>query len=159
MIDTDTDLALSRVLQAPRSAIWKAWSNPHHFKKWWAPAPVKTAIRKFELRPGGGFHTVMTLPDGSEMDGGEGCFLDVAPEERVVFTDALSGGWRPNAEAFFTAIITMQDDPGGTFYTATALHKNDASRKAHLDMGFLDGWGAAIDQLEVLARDIAGAGS
>lgn len=151
---SQNDLRLSRVLRAPLADVWRAWSDPNEFQKWWTPAPVKTTLKKFELRPGGAFHTIMTLADGSEMDGGEGCFLEVVPEERIVFTDALCGGWRPNEESFFSAIITMEDHPDGTSYTAVALHKNDADRQKHADMGFLDGWGKCISQLETVAQNL-----
>ncbi len=157
MTNTGNDLTISRVLKAPRTAVWQAWSDPSHFAKWWTPSPVMTTVKKFELHAGGAFHTLMTMADGSEMDGGEGCFLEVIPQERIVFTDALAGGWRPNEEAFFSAIITMDDHAEGTLYTSTALHKNDADRKTHEEMGFLDGWGACISQLETLAQELGGA--
>ncbi len=156
MSPTDNDLKISRVLRVPRSAVWQAWSDPNQFEKWWTPSPVKTVLKKFELHPGGAFHAIMTLPDGSEMDEGEGCFLEVIPEQKVVFTDALSGGWRPNEKSFFSAIITMEEHVDGTHYTTTALHKNDADKKKHEEMGFLDGWGTCISQLEMLAIDLLG---
>jgi uncharacterized protein YndB with AHSA1/START domain len=97
----------------------------------------------------------MTLEDGTVVEGGEGCFLEVVENERIVFTDALQGGWRPNEEAFFSAIITLAEHPEGTLYTATALHKNNEDRQKHADMGFMDGWGAAIEQLGKLAERLA----
>ena len=156
MKPAENDLTLSRIVRAPRADVWRTWSDPEHFVKWWAPAPVVTTLKKFELRSGGAFHTIMKLPDGSDMDGGEGCFLEVVPEQRIVFTDALSGGWRPNESAFFSAVITMEDHPDGTSYTAVALHKNDADRRKHEEMGFYDGWGQCIGQLETLARQLQG---
>ena len=95
------DLTVSRVIKAPRSAVWKAWENPEHFVKWWAPAPVKTTSNKHELFTGGGFDTTMTLEDGTVMEGGEGCFLQVIENEKIVFTDALQGGWRPERRSVF----------------------------------------------------------
>lgn len=151
----DKDLTVSRIIKAPRSAVWEAWKNPEHFVKWWAPAPVVTTSNKHELFTGGGFDTNMTLEDGTVMEGGEGCFLEVIENERIVFTDALQGGWRPNEEAFFSAIITPEEHPEGTLYTATALHKNNEDRQKHVDMGFLDGWGTAIDQLGNVAEQLA----
>ncbi len=150
----ETDLTITRVIKAPRSAVWAAWSHPEHLARWWAPAPVVTIVHKLELRPGGAFDTTMRLPDGSE-HGGEGCFLDVSAQERIVFTDALRGGWRPNEQAFFSAVITMEDAPEGTRYTAVALHKNDADRRKHAEMGFLDGWGTSVEQLGELAATLA----
>ncbi|MEO1013649.1 MAG: SRPBCC family protein [Pseudomonadota bacterium] len=149
---TPNDLTVQRVIKAPPKTIWQAWKDPSHFVKWWAPAPVKTVSNKHDMFSGGGFDTTMHLPDGTVMEGGEGCFLEVVENERIVFTDALQGGWRPNETAFFTAIITLEAHPDGTLYTATALHKNDADRKKHEEMGFLDGWGTALDQLSSLVE-------
>ena len=149
------DLVVSRIIKAPRSAVWEAWKNPQHFVKWWAPAPVVTTSNKHEFFAGGGFDTTMTLEDGTVMEGGEGCFLEVVENERIVFTDALRGGWRPNEEAFFSAVIALEQHAQGTLYTATALHKNDEDRQSHADMGFLEGWGTAIDQLGKLAMTLS----
>ena len=69
------------------------------------------------------------------------------PEERLVFTDALLPDYRPAEKGFMTAIVTMTTEGSGTRYVATALHNNEAARKQHEDMGFMDGWGKALDQL------------
>lgn len=149
---TDLDLTVSRVIKAPRSAVWQAWKDPRQFERWWAPVPVVTISNKHEFFAGGAFDTTMKLEDGTVMEGGEGCFLEVIENERIVFTDALQGGWRPNTEAFFSAVITLEEHSDGTLYTATALHKADEDRQAHKDMGFLDGWGTAIEQLGKLVE-------
>ena len=147
------DLTVSRIIKAPRSAIWHVWKELEYFVKWWAPVPVITISNKHEFFPGGAFDTVMKLPDGTE-HGGKGCFLYVAENERIVFTDALQGGWRPNEDSFFSAIITLEDHPEGTNYTAIALHKNDTERQKHAEMGFVEGWGKCIKQLDELAQKL-----
>ncbi len=152
MSETDKDLTVSRIIKAPRSAVWKAWKEPEHFVKWWAPSPVVTISNKHEFHAGGAFDTTMRLEDGTVIGGGEGCFLEVIENERIVFTDALQGKWRPNEEEFFSAVITLEDHADGTLYTATALHKNGEDRQNHANMGFMDGWSTAIEQLEKLAQ-------
>lgn len=154
MSNSKLDLTISRVIKAPRPVVWSAWENPDIFIKWWAPAPVITTSNKHDFFTGGGFDTTMQLEDGTVMERGEGCFLEVLAPERIVFTDALRGGWRPNEKAFFSAIITLEDHPGGTLYSATVLHKNADDRQKHEDMGFMDGWGTALDQLANTAEAI-----
>lgn len=149
------DLTLTRVIGAPRALVWRAWTTPEHLKQWWAPLPWTTPECEIELRPGGRFYTLMRGPDGEE-HGGEGCFLEVVAPERIVFTDALEGGWRPTNTAscggiLFTAIITLAEHAAGTLYTARALHKDDADREAHEKMGFHEGWGTCADQLAALS--------
>ena len=74
--------------------------------------------------------------------------------ERLVFTDALLPGYRPSEKPFMTAIITMAPKGKGTRYVATAIHRDEATRRTHEEMGFHKGWGTALDQLVALARTI-----
>ena len=148
------DLVISRVLRAPRSALWRAWSDPALLKEWWCPKPWTTQVRDFDLRPGGNFHTFMQGPDGGTSDN-PGCFLEVVPQSRLVFTSMLTGGWRPHKPWLgFTAIITMEDDPGGSRYVARVMHPDDATRDQHEKMGFFEGWNTAIDQLDAFAMTL-----
>ncbi len=82
-------------------------------------------------------------------------FLDVVPEERLVFTDAFSSAWHPSGKAFMVADVTFADAGNGTTrYVATARHWSAADRKAHEEMGFHPGWNTAADQLEALAKTL-----
>ncbi|WP_231923251.1 SRPBCC domain-containing protein [Sphingobium cloacae] len=103
---------------------------------------------KLDLCPGGGFETRMREDGGEFRPHVEGCFLEILPEARLVFTTVLTEGWRP-AEPWLalTAIITFEAEGGGTRYSARVLHRNAADSKKHEDMGFQEGWGTAIDQL------------
>lgn len=149
-------LTISRVIKAPRSAIWKAWTVKEHFEKWWIPEPMICKAVKLDLRPGGGFETHMREGAGDFMPHVEGCFLDIVPEERIVFTTALAEGWRPiEPWLAFTAIITMEDADGATRYTARVMHKTKEDSRRHEDMGFADGWGTVIDQLDRVAIRLA----
>ncbi len=143
------DLSLTRVLYAPPSLVWRAWTEPAYFEQWFAPAPVKTRVINMQVEAGGSFDTEMTLPDGKVI-ASTGCFLAVDPERLIIFTDALQGGWRPNGEPFMTAMITLSPHPEGTEYRVRVLHKDDADRLRHEEMGFQTGWGAALDQLDSL---------
>ncbi len=148
------DLVVSRLLRAPRAALWRAWSEPALLTQWWCPRPWTTELRAFELRAGGHFHTVMSGPDGGTSDN-PGCFLEVVPQQRLVMTSMLVGGWRPATPWMaMTAVITMADEGAGTRYVATVMHPDQATRDRHEAMGFFEGWGVAIDQLEALALQL-----
>lgn len=153
--DTDRDLTLTRLLRAPRALVWKAWSDPQHLKAWWCPKPWVTEVRAFEFYPGGDFYTFMRGPDGDSSDN-PGCFLEVVPAERIVFTSSLIGGWRPAPDPWLpmTAIITLADEAGGTRYTALVMHANTAVRDQHSQMGFFEGWGTCIQQLDDYASGL-----
>ena len=145
------DLVISRLVRAPRAALWRAWTDPQLLKEWWCPKPWTTEVRAFDLRPGGGFHTFMQGPDGGTSDN-PGCFLEITPPSRIVFTSALIAGWRPGTPWMsFTAIITMADEAEGTRYVATVMHPDQPTRDRHAELGFFDGWNTCIDQLEAFA--------
>jgi uncharacterized protein YndB with AHSA1/START domain len=146
--DPALDLVLERVVDVPRDLVWEAWTNPEHVKVWFTPRPWRTTACEIDLRPGGFFRTIMQGPAG-EMSDNVGCYLEVIPKERLVWTDTLLPGWRPadSARLGFTAVIALETLGQGTRYTATALHRDEAGRRQHEDMGFHNGWGAALDQL------------
>jgi uncharacterized protein YndB with AHSA1/START domain len=150
------DLSITRVLRAPRALVWKAWSDPAHLKHWWCPKPWTTEVRAFDLRAGGAFYTFMRGPDGGTSDN-PGSFLEVVPLTRIVFSSVLNEDWRPADAPWmpFTAIITMSDEGQGTRYTALVKHPTQATRDQHEKMGFHEGWGICIDQLDAFARTLA----
>jgi len=145
------DLIISRVLRAPRAALWRAWTEPALLKEWWCPTPWTTEVLAFDLKAGGAFHTIMRGPDGGVSDN-PGSFLEVVPQSRLVFTSILGEGWRPAKPWLgFTAIITMADEGTGTRYIAKVMHEDDAAREQHEKLGFFDGWNTAITQLDDFA--------
>jgi uncharacterized protein YndB with AHSA1/START domain len=152
-INTELDLITSRVIRAPRSAVWKAWSTASMFEKWWIPAPALCKVVKMDLKPGGAFETHISESSGPFSPHLSGCFLDIIEGERIVFTNALTGGWRPAEQPFMTAIITFADHDNGTFYSARAMHKNNADKLMHDELGFQDGWGTVTAQLARLVEE------
>lgn len=151
-LDPELDLALSRVIRAPRQAVWNAWADRAAFEQWWVPAPAKCRVVEMDLRPGGAFVTQISENGAPFAPHLRACFLAVDPLERIVFTDALSGGWRPAEHPFLTAVLTFRDHPEGTEYAAHVMHRSPADRKMHDDLGFFDGWGTVIAQLAALVE-------
>jgi uncharacterized protein YndB with AHSA1/START domain len=145
---SDRELVITRIIDAPRERVFQAWTT--QLPEWWGPHGMTTPICEMDLRPGGIFRTVMRAADGTEYPT-KGVFLEVVKPERIVFTDAFGPGWQPDPEAFFTAITTFEELPGGkTKYTARALHWTAAHREKHEKLGFYQGWGESIDCLEAL---------
>lgn len=144
--DPKLDLVLDRVVDVPRELVWKAWTTPEHVREWFVPKPWTITECEIDLRPGGVFRSVMRSPEGEEFPN-IGCYLDIVPNERMIWTDALLPGYRPSEKPFFTAILTLEPNGSGTRYIATAMHRDEEGRKQHEDMGFYDGWGTVLDQL------------
>ena len=144
--DPKLDLVLDRVIDVPRELVWEAWTTPDHLKHWFCPKPWSIARCEIDLRPGGLFHTTMRSPDGQEFPN-DGCYLEIIPNERLVFTDALGPGFRPKAEPFMTAALFLEAQGRSTRYTALAMHNDEQNRIKHEEMGFADGWSTVLDQL------------
>ncbi|WP_395645392.1 SRPBCC family protein [Terricaulis sp.] len=150
--NSDRELVLCRIIDAPRSKVWAAWSDPEKLKQWWAPRPWATPIAEYELRSGGSSRIVMEGPAGERFDQ-PGVFLEVVPGEKVVFTDAYEKPWVHREKAFMTAVLTFEDAGAGkTKYTARISHPTVADREQHEQMGFEGGWGICADQIEEVAQ-------
>ncbi|MFN4310490.1 MAG: SRPBCC family protein [Ferrovibrio sp.] len=145
-IDPKLDLVLEREIDVPPALVWKVWTQPEHLKHWFVPKPWSVTDCEIDLRPGGIFRTTMRSPEGQEFPN-VGCYLEIVPQQRLVFTDALLPGFRPSEKPFFTAILTLAPNGSGTRYTAIAIHRDEAGRKEHEDMGFEHGWGTVVTQM------------
>ncbi|HEY4213932.1 MAG TPA: SRPBCC family protein [Steroidobacteraceae bacterium] len=148
------ELVLTRLLDAPRQAVFRCWTEPALLKKWFAPAPYTTPVADVDLRVGGASRIIMRSPDGQEIPV-PGTYLEIVPNEKLVFTDAYAGDWVPsNGKPFMTAIITLADEGAKTRYTATVRHWTAEDKAKHEQMGFHPGWGKCAEQLEALARSL-----
>jgi len=156
MSDAMHELTLTRLIAAPRAAVWRCWTEPDLLKQWFTPRPWTTPVVETDLRAGGASYMLFRGPNGEEFPN-RGVYLEVVAQQRLVFTDAYVEAWVPSAEPFMTAIISFADESGGTRYDARVRHWSEAAMKRHDEMGFHAGWGKAADQLEDVARRLAAA--
>lgn len=149
----DRDLVLTRIINAPREKVYRAWTEPELLKQWFAPKPYIVSVAQMDVRPGGANRIDMRGPDGQDIPG-QGVYLEVVKNERLVFTDAYTKAWEPSAKPFMTVIVTFEDDGGKTKYTARVRHWTIADKETHEKMGFHQGWGQCTDQLAELAASL-----
>lgn len=155
MTKNDRELSITRTIDAPRSAVWRCWVEPALLKQWYCPKPWYVSHVEQDIRPGGASLVVMNGPNGEE-NRLPGQFLDVAEGQRLVFTDAFDGDWRPAGKPFMVGFVELSDAPGGkTLMVWGARHWRDEDRDAHLAMGFEQGWSAAAAQLNELAQTLS----
>jgi uncharacterized protein YndB with AHSA1/START domain len=153
VFDQERELILTRLIDAPREKVYRCWTDPELLTQWFAPAPWTTPKAELDVRPGGSSLVVMRGPDGNEFPN-PGIYLEVIPNEKLVFTDAYTSAWEPSGKPFMTGILTFEDEGGKTLYTARVRHWSAADREAHEKMGFHQGWGICTDQLAALAKTI-----
>lgn len=148
------DLTIHRIIKAKRATIWRCWTEPDLLKPWFIPKPHTIEEVKMDVRPGGQFFTLMRV-DGTDYPN-DGSYLHVDPLKMLVFTDMLLADWKPvdNPGLGFTALLSFGDHPEGTEYTATAKHRTAKDAEKHEAMGFTEGWGAVVSQLEDFARQL-----
>jgi uncharacterized protein YndB with AHSA1/START domain len=148
-INPELDLELIREVPVPPEAVFAAWTDPKSLKQWFAPRPYAISECEVDLRPGGGFRTAMTSPEGDQLFDNTGCILEVVPNERLVWSDALTTGFRPQESPMpFTAVLELRPNgSGGCHYRAIAIHQDPDGRQQHEEMGFHDGWGTVVDQM------------
>jgi uncharacterized protein YndB with AHSA1/START domain len=150
------ELRFEHLLDAPRANVWRCWTEPRLLEEWFHPPSWTTEVKALELRPGGASHIVMRGTNGEESDG-VGVFLEVEPEQRLVFTNAYRSDWIPSGPPpgtpLRTIIIELADEGGATRYVVRALHWTEEARRMH-EPGFHEGWSQTSHQLEALARTI-----
>jgi len=148
------ELVLMREIDAPREKIFRAWTDPELLKQWFCPKPWGVSHAELDVRTGGSSVIVMNGPNGEVVDN-RGVYLEVVPNEKIVFTDAFKTAWIPSEKPFMTGIILLEPlGDGRTKYTAMARHWTEEDKKTHEAMGFHEGWGAATDQLAALVATI-----
>ena len=143
------DFAIERFIDAPTRLVWEALTTPEHLKEWYMPRAWGRVTRaEMDLRPGGIFSIDIAVADGPEVPN-VGCFLEVVPLQRLVWTSMLFPGFRPAVfdDIPITAIVTMEAVGAGTRYVFTALHRNEADLETNKTSGFHQGTEIAIDQL------------
>ncbi len=153
------DFILTRVFNAPRALVWKAWTDPEHLKKWFGPKGFTMPGCSMDLRPGGVFHYGLRSPQGHEM-WGKWTFKEINPPEKLVlvssFSDAQGGITRHPMSATWPletlSTTTFTEEAGKTTLTLrwSAYHATEAEQttfdSAHA--GMTQGWGGTMAQLE-----------
>lgn len=148
MSEAPYELSVTRHIAAPPERVWQIMTE--RLAEWWCPKPWTTEIIEQDWRAGGRTSTVMRGPNGEEIPG-EGIFLEVIPNRRFVFTDAVTSDWTPQGP-FMIGLFELAAEGDGTRYSARARHWTEEACQQHKEMGFEQGWAAVAEQLAALAE-------
>ena len=140
----DRVLAIERIIDAPRSLVFKAWTDPQHLVRWWGPRGFTSSIvGNLEVRPGGSYRIHMRSPEGSD-HWSQGIYTEVVEPEHLV----MKGSWadaegKPISPETVTT-LTFEEHGGKTKLSLrTVGFESVTARNAHRG-----GWNSSLDMLE-----------
>jgi uncharacterized protein YndB with AHSA1/START domain len=142
---SDVEVVLTRVVNAPRSLVFAAWTEPRHLQRWLTgPEGWTMPICEIDLRPGGRWRYVYRKASGTEMTL-TGTVLEVVPSERLVTTESWGREW---PETVNTLVLTESE--GRTTMALTITYVSKQARDAALETGAMDGMNHAFELLDEL---------
>jgi uncharacterized protein YndB with AHSA1/START domain len=147
---SDREIAIERDFDAPRELVWKAWTRPEYFRRWYGCDTVTLSVCDIDLRVGGAYRYVMRGADGMEFVM-SGIYREVVPPRRLVYTERFNDD--PNKEALVT--FTLEERAGRTTMRNTILYALPDHRDIVLKMGVEQGMAASLDRLAEVIRTIA----
>lgn len=156
---TGQPFVITRVVNAPRDLVWKAWTQAEHLQHWWGPKGSKIEVKTLDLRPGGVFHYAMRYSTGAVM-WGRFTFQDIVAPERLVFLNGFANEAGEIARAPFPGAIPLQmentvnfsEHAGKTTINLHSLPFNASDEERMFFEGMFasmqGGYGGTFEQLE-----------
>lgn len=156
---------ISRTFDAPRTTVWKAWTEPEHFKRWFGPKGCTVPEAKMDVKAGGITHCCVLAPDGREM-WGKFIYREITRPERLVyvqyFSDREGGITRHPMVATWPlqmlTTVTLTEQNGKTSLTVqwTPVNPTEEERKTFDSAhdGMSQGWGGSFEQLADYLKNV-----
>jgi uncharacterized protein YndB with AHSA1/START domain len=147
------ELKIVRVFDAPKDLVWKAWSDPETFMKWWGPLYFTSPVCKMDFREGGKYHWCMQDPGGNRY-WTVGEYKEIKPMDKIVYTDSFAdeNGNEISAEVYGLpsnfpngTIVTVIFESQGNKTKMTLIH--EGLPEAEIDGNTSAGWNQSLDKL------------
>ena len=146
----ERELIITRVFNAPRETVFKAWTDPKELAQWWGPKGFTNPVCEVDLKPGGALKIVMRAPDGAEYPM-RGIFREIVPPSRLVFTNiAVDKDGHHIIEGLTTVIFV--DEGGKTKLTLQTRGAAMVDYAAAYLQGMEAGWTQSLEKLEALVQ-------
>jgi uncharacterized protein YndB with AHSA1/START domain len=148
------DLIITRLFDAPRELVWKAWTEPESMMRWWGPKGFTAPVCKIDLRVGGAYLNCMRSPEGQDY-WSAGVYREIMPPERLVCTDSFADeqgnvvpathyGMGDDVPLEMLVTVTLEDVGGKT--KMTLVHAGLPAGDMREGAG--TGWSESFDKLE-----------
>lgn len=152
MIDTHKELNMTRVFNAPREKVYKAWTDPKLLTQWWGPSGVFTPVCELDLKPGGRIYIVMEA--GAEMGDFkgtqwpmEGEFVELDEPSKIVFKATAINNGQPTLE-HLTTVTFAEADEKTTMKVEVVVTKVQPGPASEYAIGGMEmGWNSQFDKL------------
>jgi uncharacterized protein YndB with AHSA1/START domain len=142
------ELVITRILDAPRSLVFKMWTDPTHIAQWWGPRGFTNPVCDMDVRPGGAIRMVMRGPGGVDYPM-TGVFHEIVAPERLVLTTAVDDADGNRVlEAHNT--VTLAEHGGKTTLTVRARIVRATAAAAPMLAGMEAGWSQSLERLAAL---------
>ncbi|HEV8339685.1 MAG TPA: SRPBCC family protein [bacterium] len=147
-LPSDREVVITRVFDAPRELVFKAFTDPKLIPHWWGPRKYKTTVDKMDVRPGGVWRFVHRGQDGNE-SAFNGVYREIVPPERLVYTFE----WEGLPGHILVETVTLEERDGKTTVTDRAFFETVEDRDGMLKSGMEAGAAESMDRLEELLAD------
>ena len=144
-------VVIERVFNAPVDLIWQMWTQPEQFKKWYGPQGFTVPVADMEFRVGGKRLICMSSPDGSMKMWTTGEYVEIIPNERLVYTESPAD---ENGNLVSPSAMGMPEGYPATTEVIVVLEDLDGSTKMVMthagvpaSSGAGGGWNQAFDKL------------
>jgi uncharacterized protein YndB with AHSA1/START domain len=161
-VDEQERMVITRIFDAPRELVWKAWTDPKYMMQWWGPKGFTAPVCKIDFRVGGKYLVCMRSPDGKEFwNAGE--YHEIVLHEKIVssmyFAD--SEGNRVQPEHYGIEHEAVEDAPDVTLFedlgngqTKLTIIGNESMESARKS-GQEEGWNQILDKLATVVGELA----
>jgi uncharacterized protein YndB with AHSA1/START domain len=122
--DEARTIVISRLFDAPRELVFRAWTDPAHLERWWGPTGFSTKTSEFSMRAGGCWRHVMHGPDGKDWPNLT-TYKEVVPPERIVYS---LGTGIEGEQPICDVTVTFEDQGGTTLLTMRSLFPTAEAR-------------------------------
>ena len=142
---SEREIVVTRTFDAPARIVFKAWTTPELFRRWWVPKSMPLALLSYEadFRAGGGYRLVFDV-DGTKTMAFFGTYLEVTPHSRLVWTNEEGD----NGKTVTT--VTFDENAGKTLLVVHDLYPSKEALDAAVASGSTGGMPETLDQLDEL---------
>lgn len=139
----ECEIVVKRTFDAPARIVFKAWTTPSLFRRWWVPKSMPLPLLSYEadIRTGGNYRLVFQV-DSTKTMAFFGKYLEVTPHSRIVWTNEESG------EDGATSTVTLEEKGDKTLLVLHELYRSKEVRDAALASGSYDGMAETFGQLD-----------